>query len=164
MEVKRMENTYNSVKWIKMGVTISTVWVYYVIKTAEHTNARWVKVELELNSKEPIYMQIKKFMKMRIVSGELIGGARLLSVRDYASELKVNPNTILRVYAELENEGLINTQRGIGKFVTEDAENIKQLRKQASIDMLKEFISESKVLGFSKEEIVELIMEMYEEV
>lgn len=121
-------------------------------------------MELELNSKEPIYIQIKRFMKMRIVSGELKGGARLLSVRDYASELKVNPNTILRVYAELENEGLINTQRGIGKFVTEDVENIKELRKQASADLLKDFISKSKVLGFSKEEIVELIMEMYEEV
>lgn len=121
-------------------------------------------MELELNSKEPIYIQIKRFMKMRIVSGELKGGERLLSVRDYASELKVNPNTILRVYAELENEGLINTQRGIGKFVTEDVENIKELRKQASLDLLKEFIGKSKVLGFSKEEIVELIMEMYEEV
>ena len=121
-------------------------------------------MELELNSKEPIYIQIKMFMKMRIVSGELKEGERLLSVRDYASELKVNPNTILRVYAELENEGLISTQRGIGKFVTEDAESIKGLRKQASTELLKEFISKSKILGFSKEEIVKQIIEMYEEV
>lgn len=121
-------------------------------------------MEFELNSKEPIYIQIKRFMKMRIVSGELKEGERLLSVRDYASELKVNPNTILRVYAELENEGLISTQRGIGKFVTEDVENIKVLRKQASTDLLKDFILKSKVLGFSKEEIVELIRSMYEEV
>ncbi|MGL5353806.1 MAG: GntR family transcriptional regulator [Clostridium sp.] len=121
-------------------------------------------MELELNSKEPIYVQIKMFVKLRIVSGELKGGERLLSVRDYASELKVNPNTILRVYSELENDGLIITQRGIGKFVTEDIENIKKIRKEASTNILKEFISKSKVLGFSKDEILELINEMYEEV
>lgn len=121
-------------------------------------------MELELNSKEPIYVQIKTFVKMRIVSGELKGGERLLSVRDYASELKVNPNTILRVYSELENEGLIITQRGIGKFVTEDMENIKTLRKEASSCLLKEFILKSKIFGFSKDEIVELITELYEEV
>ena len=121
-------------------------------------------MEMKLNSKEPIYIQIKRFMKMKIVSGQLKEGERLLSVRDYAAELKVNPNTIVRVYSELENEGLVNTQRGIGKFVTEDVENIKDLKKQSSTDLLKDFILKSKFLGFSKEEIIELIIEMYEEV
>ncbi len=120
-------------------------------------------MELELNSKEPIYIQIKNYMKMKIVSGELKKGERLLSVRDYASELKVNPNTILRVYSELENEELINTQRGIGKFLTEDETIIDNLRKEYSKELLRDFIQKSKTLGFSKEEILELIMNMYEE-
>ena len=77
---------------------------------------------LELNTKEPIYLQIIAYMKKKIVSGELKGGERVLSVREYASEVKVNPNTIQKVYNELENQGLIYTQRGIGKFVTEDKE------------------------------------------
>jgi len=109
-------------------------------------------MELELNSKEPIYIQIKNYMKMKIVSGELKKGERLLSVRDYASELKVNPNTIL-----------INTQRGIGKFLTEDETIIDNLRKEYSKELLRDFIHKSKTLGFSKEEILELIMNMYEE-
>jgi len=120
-------------------------------------------MELELNSKEPIYIQIKNYMIMKIVSEEIQKGERLLSVRDYASELKVNPNTILRVYSELENEGLINTQRGIGKFVTEDEAVVENLRKECSKELLKDFIHKSKTLGFSKEEILELIMNMYEE-
>ena len=87
----------------------------------------------------------------------------IISVRDYASEFKVNPNTILRVYSELESEGLINTQRGIGKFVTEDEAVVENLRKECSKELLKDFIHKSKTLGFSKEEILKLIMNMYEE-
>ncbi len=120
-------------------------------------------MEWELNSKEPIYLQIKNFMKLKIVSGTLKEGARLLSVRDYASKLKVNPNTILRVYSELENDGLIITQRGIGKFVTDDIAKIQNLRKELSIELIKDFISQSKNLGFSKSEIINLIKDMYEE-
>ena len=120
-------------------------------------------MELELNSKEPIYLQIKNFIKMKIISGEFKEGERLLSVRDYASELKVNPNTISRVYSELENEGLIITQRGIGKFVTEDKSTIKNLRKEFSREIIKEFINKTKNLGLSKVEIINIFTELYEE-
>lgn len=120
-------------------------------------------MDWELNSKEPIYLQIKNYMKLKIVSGKLKEGERLLSVRDYASELKVNPNTILRVYSELEGEGLIVTQRGIGKFVTEDLSQIYNLRKTLSIELIRNFISKSKELGFTQNEIVDLIKDMYEE-
>lgn len=120
-------------------------------------------MELNLNSKEPIYLQIKKHMELEIISGKLKEGERLLSVRDYAQELKVNPNTILRVYSELENEGLIITQRGIGKFVTCDKEQILNLRKNLSMELIKDFLDKSRSLGFSKNELIQLITDMYEE-
>lgn len=118
-------------------------------------------MEWELNSKEPIYIQIKNYIKLKIISGNLSKGERLLSVRDYATELKVNPNTILRVYSELENDGLIVTQRGIGKFVTTDEKKIYNLRKELSLELISDFIARSKNLGFSKDEIIKLIKEMY---
>ena len=120
-------------------------------------------MELELNSKEPIYLQIKNFIKMKIISGEFKEGERLLSVRDYASETKVNPNTISRVYSELENEELIITQRGIGKFVTEDKATINNLRNEFSREIIKEFINKTKNLGLSKNEIINIFTELYEE-
>ena len=120
-------------------------------------------MEFEVNSKEPIYIQIKNHIKMKIVSGELKEGERLLSVRDYATELKVNPNTISRVYSELETENLITTQRGIGKFVTEDKNNIKLLKMDFSREIVKDFIRKSRTLGLSKDEIIELLSQMYEE-
>lgn len=118
---------------------------------------------IELNSKEPIYLQIIAYMKKKIVSGELKGGERILSVREYASEIKVNPNTIQKVYSELENQGLIYTQRGIGKFVTEDEKKITALREELFNETIDKFIEDSKALGFKKESILAIISERYKE-
>jgi GntR family transcriptional regulator len=118
---------------------------------------------IELNSREPIYLQIIAHMKKKIVSGELKGGERVLSVRDYASEIKVNPNTIQKVYSELESEGLIFTQRGIGKFVTEDEEKVTRLREELFNETIDKFIEDSKSLGFTKESILAIISERYKE-
>lgn len=118
---------------------------------------------IELSSKEPIYLQIIAHIKKKIVSGELKGGERILSVREYASEIKVNPNTIQKVYSELESEGLIFTKRGIGKFVTEDKEKITGLREELFNETIDKFIEDSKSLGFTKESILAIISERYKE-
>lgn len=118
---------------------------------------------LELNSKEPIYLQIIAYMKKKIVSGELKGGERILSVREYASEIKVNPNTIQKVYSELENQNLIYTQRGIGKFVTEDENTVNNLRQELFNEAIDKFIEDSRVLGFTKDNIIAIISERYSE-
>ena len=96
--------------------------MYYIINTL--IPARRGDMEFKINSKEPIYTQIIRYLKKSIVKGDLKGGDRILSVRECASELKVNPNTIQRAYAQLEDEGLIYTQRGIGKFVVENKKHI----------------------------------------
>lgn len=118
---------------------------------------------LELDSKIPIYIQIMNIMKKKIVSGELQGGDRVPSVREYASTLKVNPNTVQRVYSELENINLIYTKRGIGKFVTEDKNIIDETKRELFNDAIEGFIKESRELGFTKNEIIEIIDEKYEE-
>jgi GntR family transcriptional regulator len=118
---------------------------------------------IELNSKEPIYLQIIAYMKKKIVSGELKGGERILSVREYANEIKVNPNTVQKVYSELEKQDLIYTQRGIGKFVTEDEEKIIRLREELFNETIDKFIENSKELGFTKESILAIISERYKE-
>lgn len=80
-----------------------------------------------------------------------------MSVREYASELKVNPNTIQRAYTQLEDEGLIYTQRGIGKFVVDDENKINELRIEMLEDVITSFINESKELGVKKEDLINLI-------
>lgn len=137
--------------------------VYYLTRTVVKL-LEVIKIDFELNNKEPIYLQIMNYIKRKIISGELGMGEKLLSVRELASELTVNPNTIQRVYSELENEGLIFTKRGLGKYVTEDIAIVKKLKRESAEEVLNTFLKFMKELGISKEEVVELINNKYEKV
>ena len=96
-------------------------------------------------------------MKKKIITGEINGGDKLPSVRELSTKLRVNPNTIQRTYQELERENLVFTQRGMGTFVTEDKQIVKNLKKDMASDIIESFISEMKGLGFSYDEIAEVV-------
>lgn len=68
----------------------------------------------------PIYLQVVEEVKSKILGGQLQPGDKLESVREMASRLEVNPNTIQRAFLELEHQGFIVTQRAVGRFVSED--------------------------------------------
>ena len=72
----------------------------------------------------PIYTQLIAQIQQRIVSGALLPGERLPSVRDLAAEAGVNPNTMQRAMMEMEREELVHSQRTAGRFVTEDGERL----------------------------------------
>jgi len=114
---------------------------------------------VDFNDNLPIYIQIMNLLKSQIAAGEISGGDKLPSVREFSKELKVNPNTIQRAYQELEREELVFTQRGMGTFVTEDVEMIKRLRKDMATSIVKNFIEEMNKLGFKPKEIIEIISE-----
>ncbi len=65
----------------------------------------------------PIYVQLKEQVKKAVASGLLKEGEQLPSVRELALRLTINPNTVYKVYQELEREGIIETARGLGTFV-----------------------------------------------
>lgn len=71
-----------------------------------------------------IYLQIADTIVERILGGGLAPGQRLPSVREYAAEVQVNPNTMMRTYESLSQQGLIYNRRGIGFFVADDAPEI----------------------------------------
>lgn len=118
-------------------------------------------MEFQINSKEPIYTQIIRYLKKMIIKGDLKKGDRILSVRECANELKVNPNTIQRAYTELEDEGLIYTQRGIGKFVVDDEDKVREVRIEMFKEMIDSFIKDSKELGIEKEEVIDILSQRY---
>lgn len=118
-------------------------------------------MEWNFESDRPIYIQLVEKMKIAIISGKYKAGDRLPSVRDFAIEIKANPNTVQRAYLELEEEGLVLTQRTNGKFVTEDKSLIKKMREEIAKQSLEKFIDSMIELGFSKEEIREYIMLNY---
>jgi len=106
----------------------------------------------------PIYLQIKNQVKYLVASGRLRPGEQLLPVRKLAETLMVNPNTIAKVYRELELAGLLVTRRGAGVFVADGGSPLRrgECRKILAerIDVL---LAEARQMKIPTEQIVELI-------
>ncbi len=79
-----------------------------------------------------------------------------------AKDLKVNPNTIARVYKELEMEKITFTKRGMGTFITEDINIVKDIKKSMAQSLMKNFLGGMTDLGFEKDEIIEMIKNLQE--
>ena len=79
---------------------------------------------MEFSENKSIYLQICDAICERILSGELTENSRIPSVREYGAEIGVNPNTVMRSYERLTNDGIIYNRRGIGYFISTDAKEI----------------------------------------
>lgn len=90
---------------------------------------------MNFNDNKPIYLQIADSLMDSIVRGDLPDESRLPSVRDYAIEAGVNPNTVMRTFVWLQQQELIYMKRGIGYFVAPNAcARILQMRKEYFFD------------------------------
>lgn len=107
----------------------------------------------------PIYAQLVEQLQREIVSGRLSPGSRLSSVRDLATGAGVNPNTMQRALAELEQLGLVYTQRTNGRYVTEDATLLEHTRHHLATEILNGFWTQMAALGYTKETCLELMKE-----
>src|SRR5216110_3002780 len=79
-------------------------------------------VDVDPADPTPIYAQLERGLRAAIATGRLRAGDQLPTVRQLAVDLRVNANTVARVYSELERAGVLSTQRGVGTFVRETAE------------------------------------------
>jgi DNA-binding transcriptional regulator YhcF (GntR family) len=79
---------------------------------------------MEFNSQKPIFLQICDYIMDNILTNKSTPGDRILSVRELATNISVNPNTISRAYNELQNQGIIEQQRGIGYFIADNAKEL----------------------------------------
>lgn len=111
----------------------------------------------EFDKNIPIYLQIEEQIKLNIIKGIYKKSEKLPSVREYAVMLKTNPNTINRALLELEDQGLVKTQRTNGKYVTEDENIISKTKQDYIKKTTDEFINKLQELNVSKKEIIELI-------
>lgn len=109
------------------------------------------------NNSVPIYLQIVSEIKKQIVSGKLVPGERIPSVRELALTYKVNPNTMQKALIELEENGLIKTERTNGKFVTKDENIINKIKNDYADNLTQNYLSEMISLGITKQEIKERI-------
>jgi DNA-binding transcriptional regulator YhcF (GntR family) len=117
----------------------------------------------DLKPDRPIYTQLIEQIQLNIFSGVYPLGSKLPSVRDLAQEAAVNPNTMQRALAKLEEDGLIITHRTSGRSITEDANMVKLARNRLAKEQIAEFLEKMKLMGFEKQETLTLITTMLEE-
>lgn len=117
----------------------------------------------DLKSDRPIYAQLIEQMELKICSGAYLPGSKLPSVRDLAQEASVNPNTMQRALARLEEDGIVHTNRTSGRFITEDVNMVEQVKNKLAQEQIQEFLEKMKRLGFEKKDILSIITNMLEE-
>lgn len=121
-------------------------------------------IQLDLSDHRPLYMQIKEKLKELVISGALKEQDKIPSVRELASFLAINPNTIQRAYKELEEEGYIYSLRAKGSFVAPVRQTQKAAHVKALYKDLTETVSELFYRGESRENVTAEINRIYEAV
>lgn len=116
-------------------------------------------MSIEFDNNLPIYLQIMNHIKKQIVIGKLQAGDKIPSVRELAVELQINPNTVQRTFQELERELIVETKRGLGRYVTSEVSKIMDIKKEMAGDLLERFIQGMQELGFQNTDIVSIVAE-----
>jgi len=115
-------------------------------------------VEWTFDDKRPIYLQVIEQIEMDILKGKYAPGDSIPSVRELASIAGVNPNTMQKALAKLEDKGLVTTHRTAGRRLTEDENIIKGLKKEAINRNVENYFTSMDNIGISNEEAVEVIV------
>ena len=123
-----------------------------------------MKILISNASDSPLYEQIKEQIKDAILKEELTEGDALPSIRAFAHDLKVSVLTIRRVYEELEHEGFVTSQVGIGTFVsTSNLDLLRDSKRRLVEQKMLDMIQTAKSLNISKDELNSMMDILYEE-
>ena len=111
-------------------------------------------ISIDTSDRTPIYAQLERGIRVAIATGRLQAGDQLPTVRQMAVDLRVNANTVAKVYLTLEREGVLVTRRGVGTFIAESVPKSahaghRERRLHAHIDR---FLTDSAALGYSPRE------------
>ena len=113
--------------------------------------------ELKLNEESPIYMQIVRFVKIKMVNRQVRDGDELPSRRVLSAVLEVNPNTIQKAYRLMEEEGILVSFAGSKSLLQFDEGLVDKYRKELLVMEAEKYIQEVKKMGLTAEEAMELI-------
>ena len=120
-------------------------------------------LEIDHHSGVPIYRQIIDQVRKQIMAGQLVEGGQLMTVRELAERLKVNPMTVSKAYSLLEIEGLVDRRRGVGLFV---AQLDKPQKTEKSLELLGDSLDKAIVtavqFGIGREQVTEIVNGLYE--
>jgi len=110
---------------------------------------------IDARSAVPVYQQLVQQIKLMIVSGKLVDGDKLPSIRQLASEVKLNPNTVAKAYRQLENSGFVTSRKGMGVYVSSEEMDLEKNRMEIFQQLADVFITRAAGLGLDSGEIIE---------
>jgi GntR family transcriptional regulator len=112
--------------------------------------------EVDTTSPNPIYAQLDRSIRAAIATGKLESGAQLPTVRQLAVDLAINANTVARVYAQLERDGVLETRRGVGTFVLEppSPHAAQEHRERELRALIERFVGDAALLGYTLPELI----------
>ncbi len=108
-------------------------------------------ISIDTNDRTPIYAQLERGIRVAIATGRMRPGDQLPTVRQLAVDLRVNANTVAKVYVTLEREGVLVTQRGVGTFIAESVPRSAHAghRERHLASHIDRFLTDSAALGYS---------------
>lgn len=116
-----------------------------------------ISFSLDSKSAVPVYQQVKRALKRFIASGYLKQGDQLMSIREMASLHNIHPNTIVKVYSQLESEGYLTSKQGSGFFVSVEEGLIGREKEAFLEEAADEFRNKVLQLGYSLDEVIPLL-------
>ncbi len=117
---------------------------------------------LNLNNKDPIYLQISRYVKQQILLKKAVSGDPLPSRRELAAQLSINPNTVQKAYSLMEQEGFVITQGNQGSFIYVDDYIYSKIESELTLGLVTDFINSAKELNLSFKRVIELITNLWD--
>lgn len=118
-------------------------------------------MQLKLNSRIPVYVQVVRYFKEQIASGRIQAGEEMPSRRELANQLKINPNTVQRAYKEMEELGLIHTEGNLPSRATSDVKKVQEIRESLLEEAVQSFVTSIDLLNIPLEKAIPLIEKSY---
>lgn len=113
------------------------------------------------NNRDPLYLQVVRYFKEQIAIGKLETGQEIPSRRELASMLKINPNTAQKAYKEMEEQGLIHTERNFPSRITTDEKILSSVREELLLEAVDVFITSISPINVPVDELLNIVKEKY---
>ena len=118
-------------------------------------------MNVNFNNRDPVYLQIVRYFKEKIAIGELEPGVEIPSRRELANRMKVNPNTAQRAYKEMEEQGLIYTEKNHPSKITTDKKILGMVRDELLVEAVDMFVTSVRTINVPVEELLDLVRAKY---
>ncbi|WP_117170179.1 GntR family transcriptional regulator [Paraliobacillus sediminis] len=118
-------------------------------------------MNVKLNNRDPVYLQIVRYFKEKIAIGEFEPGDEIPSRRELAGRMKINPNTAQRAYKEMEEQGLIYTEKNLPSKITTDKKTLGMVREELLVEAVDTFVTSVRAINVPVDELLDLVKSKY---